>query len=157
MKRLPEPAPDTPTLDQLREVFLSAQSDTAARWGKMDCTQMTKHCRDFVDLYLGRVHVSLPVRLIARMMGPLFLARTIRKSPTETPKNLSTLPGLRAAADHELDFAEERRGLLAALAEVEALSGVQAHPLYGQVAAEDMIALVRHHTAHHANQFGLLS
>lgn len=156
MKRLPDPAPDTPTLEQLRTAFEAAGPETQGRWGSMTCPQMVRHCREFIDLYLGRVPVALPIRLLARLLGPVFLRRTLAKSPTATPRNLKTLPGIRADEALTLDFEAEKAQLLAGLEEVAALSGLLEHPLYGQMDSRDAVSLVRHHTAHHANQFGLL-
>lgn len=156
MLRLPPPAPDTPSIDELQSAFERAAPDTERRWGTMTCAQMLRHCRRFAELYLGRVHVALPMRLLARVLGPFFLRRTLRQSPTATPRNLSTLPTIRQRGPDDLDFEAERAKLLEILAEVQRLEGVHAHPLYGDMDADDVIALVRHHSAHHANQFGLL-
>lgn len=156
MKKLPEPTPDTPTLDEIREAFAHADPTTTPRWGTMNAPQMVRHCREFVDLYLGRKHVAAPMRLLARWFGPFFLKKTLAKSPTETPRNLSTIPSIKAAPGITPDFEVERQRLFAALDEIAALRGTVEHPLYGPTAAEDVIALVRHHTAHHLDQFGWL-
>lgn len=156
MLRLPAPAPDTPTLSELRAAIETARADTPGRWGKMTCTQMLRHCRRFAELYLGRVSVPLPVRLLARAFGPWFLRRTITRSPTQTPRNMKTLGAIRETGSDDPSFEREREDLLTVLEEVAKLEGTHPHPLYGEMQAEDMIALVRHHTAHHANQFGLL-
>ncbi|MBL4770525.1 MAG: hypothetical protein JKY61_05165 [Planctomycetes bacterium] len=47
------------------------------------------------------------------------------------------------------------RQLLEEFTEIESLTGLVNHPVYGPIDTEDMQSLVRHHTAHHANQFGL--
>lgn len=156
MKDLPTPAPDTPTLAALSQRLATLPPDRAPRWGRMDAAQMLRHCRVFCELCLGRVPVATPVRWLARVLGPWFLRRLLGKSPTQAPKNLGTLPALRARPGQPLDFDAERRALLAALDEIQALAGSHRHPLYGAMRAEDVQALVRHHTAHHANQFGLL-
>ena len=156
MRKLPEPPADTPTLDELRAALARATADTPARWGKMDCPQMVKHCRELIDLYQGRAHVAAPMRWLARWIGPFFLRRTLGKSPTRTPRNLSTLPAIRAKEGEALDLEAERARLLVGLDEIEALTGTVDHPLYGPTDARDVVNLVRHHTAHHLNQFGLL-
>lgn len=156
MKKLPDPTPDTPSIDGLRDAIARATPDTAPRWGTMTSPQMLKHCREFVDLYMGRAPVAAPMRWLARWLGPVFLTKTMKKSPTATPRNLSTIPSIKARSGAALDFEVERRRLLEALDEIAALKGTHDHPLYGPTAAEDVVALVRHHTAHHMNQFGLL-
>jgi hypothetical protein len=117
---------------------------------------MARHCHTFAELCLGRVQVGLPVRVLARLFGPLFLRRLLARPVAAAPKNLTTLPVLRARPGDALDFDDERHRLLAALDDIGALAGVHRHPLYGPMRATDVQSLVRHHTAHHANQFGLL-
>lgn len=121
----------------------------------MNPAQMTRHCRVFIDLCMGRVAVSGFVRVLARMLGPLFIRRLLAKPPTRSPKNLKTLPPLRMNG-LDLSLSAERELLFAAFDELEALGDAHRHPLYGRMRKRDVIALVRHHTAHHALQFGLL-
>lgn len=161
MLRLPPPTPDTPTLDALRAALPALRPDTTPAWGRLDATGMAQHCARFVDLYAGRVPVARPIRLLARLVGPLFLKRVVAKSPTRTPRNLSTLPALRvdATAPAERDpahFADARTRLDAALAEAATWTGTLDHVLYGPTDAETARNLVRHHTGHHFHQFGLL-
>ena len=155
--QLPTPAADTPTLAELRAAFDRLQASDEPRWGRMRAAQMTKHCRVFVELCLGNVKVGWPIRILARLLGPLFLRRLLPRSPLEAPKNVKTLPALRADDAEELDLDTERRLLAGAFDAVEALPGEHRHPLYGAMRRADVAALIRHHTAHHANQFGLLS
>lgn len=156
MLRLPAPTTDTPTIADLDAALDGLRPDTAPAWGTLDATGMVRHASRFVDLYCGRVRVAAPIRWAARLIGPLFLRKVIRSSPTATPRNLKTLPAIRSAADLDADFVAEVEALRAGLAEVEALEGVVEHPLYGRTAAESCRDLVRHHTAHHFHQFGLV-
>jgi hypothetical protein len=155
MRDLPDPSPDTPTLAGLRASFDRLEPTSKPRWGRMNAPQMLLHCRTFVDLCLGRVPVGLPVRLLARLIGPMFLRRMLAKSPRQAPKDLTTLKPLRTG-DAQVDLDGARRDLAARFDELEALPAEHRHPLYGRMRKQDVIALVRHHTAHHANQFGLL-
>ena len=58
--------------------------------------------------------------------------------------------------DSSLSLATELPGLYRVFDELEELPDSHQHPLYGRMRKQDVIALVRHHTAHHANQFALL-
>ena len=69
---------------------------------------------------------------------------------------MGTLPALRMGPGLHVDFEKGRRRFLEGLSEVESLEGVVLHPMYGPMKAEDAQALVRHHTAHHFCQFGLI-
>ena len=117
---------------------------------------MLRHCSRFMELYLGAMNVGLALRLISRWLGPPFLRRFIVRPLGETPRNMRTMQPLRLSEGETLDFAEERRLFLEGLAGVESLNGIVHHRLYGSMRAEDAQALVRHHTAHHFYQFGLL-
>jgi len=159
MFRLPAPTADTPALEDLRAALGALTPDTRPAWGKLDALGMARHSARFVDLYAGRVPVGWGTRTLARLIGPLFLRRVVAKSPTETPRDLTTLPALREGAAPEVDpaeFEEARATLDAALAEAATWEGVMDHPLYGRTEAESARTLVRHHTAHHFHQFGLL-
>jgi hypothetical protein len=156
MKKLPTPTADTPSFDELRRIFGELAPEGEPRWGTMDRGQMVKHCRGFIDLYQGRVKTNWVIRLLARMIGGAFLKKVLAKSPLETPKNMGTIPAIRAKQGEPLDFQHEVQQLLGGFREIEALTGIVQHPMYGPTHAEDIQSLVRHHTAHHANQFGLL-
>jgi len=109
-----------------------------------------------MELYLGAIGVNAGVRFLARLLGPMFLRRFIVKPLGRTPRNMRTLQSIRAVEPDVLGLAEERALFLKALDGVEALDGWVDHGLYGPMKAEDAQALVRHHTAHHFHQFGLL-
>ena len=157
MLQLPAPTTDTPTLDELDVALSALRSDTSPTWGTMNAVQMVRHCTKFVDLYRGNVPVPGLMRFAARMVGPMFLRRLIRSSPTKTPRNLRTLPSIRAAADLDAALDNEAAALRAGLDAIAALQGSVEHPLYGPTEAETCRTLVRHHTAHHFHQFGLLA
>jgi hypothetical protein len=157
MRDLPKPTVDTPSMLHLLAAFERLDADSTRRWGTMSPAQMARHCRLFCELCLGQVPVTAPIRWLARLLGPWFLRRMLAKSPTEAPKNLTTLSPLRADPTTELELDEEKVHLVAALDAIAALAGDHRHPLYGSMRAIDVQSLVRHHTAHHCNQFGLLT
>jgi hypothetical protein len=155
MLRLPEP-PDTPSFAALEGHFARLAPGQAPRWGRMTAAQMTRHCRLFAELCLGRVATPLPLRVVARLVGPWFLRRLLSRSPRRTPKNLRTLAPLRATTGENSDLDDERRRLATVFAELANAPDPMRHPLYGAMPRDSVQALVRHHTAHHLNQFGLL-
>ena len=153
---LPEVSPDTPTVAELRAALDRLDAATAPAWGTMDAPQMLRHCSQFMDLYLGSVSVPSGVRFLSRLLGPLFLRSFLTKPIGATPRNMGTMPAIKAQPEVELDFEAERTRFLERLAEVEALDGVIQHAMYGAMKAEDAKALVRHHTTHHFHQFGVV-
>ena len=117
---------------------------------------MLRHCSRFMDLYLGRIAVPGWARLVSRLIGPFFLRSFLTKPIGATPRNMGTMPAIKARPDLDLEFASERARFLERLAEVEALEGVIQHAMYGAMKADDAKALVRHHTTHHFHQFGVV-
>jgi len=122
----------------------------------MDAPQMLRHCSRFMDLYLGRIAVPGWARMVSRLIGPMFLRSLLTKPIGATPRNIGTMPAIKARPDVELEFEAERTRFLDRLAEVEALDGVIQHAMYGAMKAADAKALVRHHTTHHFHQFGVV-
>ena len=151
-----EVSPDTPTIAELRAALDRLDAATAPAWGTMDAPQMLRHCSRFMDLYLGRIAVPGWARLASRLIGPLFLRSFLTKAIGATPRNIGTMPAIKARPDLDLDFASERTRFLHRLAEVEALNGEIQHAMYGAMKADDAKALVRHHTTHHFHQFGVV-
>ena len=153
---LPDVSPDTPTIAELRAALERLDAVAAPAWGTMTAPQMLRHCSRFMDLYLGRIAVPGWARLVSRLIGPLFLRSFLTKAIGATPRNMGTMPAIKARPDHNLEFAAERTRFLERLAEVEALDGVIQHAMYGAMKADDAKALVRHHTTHHFHQFGVV-
>lgn len=156
MISLPDVSPDTPTIAELRAALERLDAGTAPAWGTMAAPQMLRHCSRFMDLYLGRIAVPAGVRVLSRLLGPLFLRSFLTKSIGATPRNMGTMPAIKARPDLDLEFVAERRRFLERLAEVEALEGVTQHAMYGAMKADDAKALVRHHTTHHFHQFSVV-
>lgn len=149
---------DLPGWPELRDAAGQLTESTERRWGTMTPAQMLRHANGFCALYLGELEVSGFIRLVARLLGKRFLRRVAGKSPLDTPRNMRTLPALHQT--EAPDFAAERRALRAHFDRWEALEsagGAWNHPMYGEMEVGDCAGLVRHHTAHHLNQFGVLS
>ena len=153
---LPPVSSDTPSFAGLREALSSLHEESNPTWGAMNASQMLRHCSRFMDLYLGRIDVPGWARLISRLIGPLFLRSFLTKPMGATPRNLGTMPAIKARPGVDLDFDAEVARFLKALADVEALDGVVQHAMYGAMKAADAKALVRHHTTHHFHQFQLI-
>ncbi len=156
MKPLPAPTDDTPNFDEIRAAIGRLTPETERRFGTMSPGAMLRHTDRFVDLYLGNIAVKPWIRFAAKLVGPPFLRRMMAKSATESPKGMKTLPQIRVSSDDDVNFEQERSRFLEHLGMVEALEGTLDHALYGKLDAASAKGLVRHHTAHHLHQFGLL-
>ena len=153
---LPPVAEDTPSFGELRRALERLEADAVPAWGQLNAAGMLRHCARFMELYLGAIGVHPVVRFLARWFAPRFLRWFIVKPLGGTPRNMRTLQSIRAVEPEVSGFLEERDLFLKALDEIEALQGTVNHGLYGLMRAEDAQALVRHHTAHHFHQFGLI-
>lgn len=151
---------DLPTWAELSQAAQSSDGDAAGFWGSMSAPQMLRHVNAFCGLYLGEIPVSFPIRAAARWLGKFFLKRVARQSPEATPKNMGTLPALRQEPTIHPIWADELARFLSYAEHIEAIEvagNPQQHPLYGEMSGRDFSGLLRHHTAHHFHQFGLLS
>lgn len=149
--------PETPSADQLKAALAALDQDHAPRWGKLNAPRMVAHVNRFMQLYLGQLTMGGMTGFLARYLGKVFLHRVVRKSPFSTPKNLSTAPVLAVGPTAPCEWKDELRQFGILLDQIESLQGDYHHPVYGMMNAEDVKGLVRHHAAHHFNQFGLLS
>ena len=146
---------ETPSAEQLTAALAALEAGTQPAWGKLDAPGMVLHVNRFMELYLGERKMGGFAGWMARHLGKVFLRRVAVKSPFETPRNLATAPVLAVRAGADLAGEVERFAVL--LGQIEALTGTYEHPVYGAMPADDVKGLVRHHTAHHFFQFGLLS
>lgn len=156
MISLPAVSPDTPSIAELRTALDRLEAGAVPTWGTMTAPQMLRHCSRFMDLYLGRIAVPGWARLVSRLLGPFFLRSFLTKPIGATPRNIGTMPAIKARHDVDLDFEAERTRFLDRLDEVEVLEGLIQHAMYGAMKAVDAKALVRHHTTHHFHQFGVV-
>lgn len=145
---------DTPSAQALLEALASLDGQKKPTWGKMDAAGMVEHVNRFMQLYLGHVRMGGLPGFLARYIGKPFLKRVAKQSPFETPKNLATAPVL--AVKKGSDLAQQVAQYAVLSGQIEALKGKYNHPVYGPMDAEDVKGLVRHHTAHHFHQFGLI-
>ena len=146
---------ETPTSAELLAALHRLTPETQPGWGKLNAAGMVQHVNRFVELYLGERKMGGVAGWLARHLGKAFLRRVAQKSPFDTPRNMATAPVLAVASG--VDFEAEVARFEPLFGQIDALSGTYAHPVYGPMDAEDVKGLVRHHTAHHFHQFGLLA
>ena len=149
---------DIPSIQDLTRALEGADSDASPRWGRMSAPEMLHHVADFGDLYFGEIKTSLFTRCVARLLGPFFLRTLTNKNPLGgTPRNLRTMPAIKASSSRVADWEQGLKRVRAMLKRLEMLTTeTMKHPLYGTMQTADFKALVLHHTAHHFHQFGLI-
>jgi len=132
----------------------SLNKNSIPNWGKMNSSQMMKHCSRFIDLYKGEIKLPFWYKIFGVTVGKLFLFYFSKKSPLKTPRNLKTLNSIKICEEN-LDFEYEKRILTEKLQDLSNIKQDIIHPIYGKMDSEKTKFLIIHHTIHHYNQFGL--
>jgi len=143
------------SIEEIIEKLNSLNKNSTPSWGKMNSSQMVKHCSAFIDLYLGKISVPFWYKYFGTTIGKLFLRYISKKSPLETPRNMRTDKSLKII-DENLDLDHEKKLLINKLHELHKITGQINHPIYGNMQSEQVVFLIKHHTMHHLNQFNLI-
>ena len=143
------------TISEIIQILKTISAEINPVWGKMNTSQMLKHCANFIDLYSGRTKVNFLMQILGRSFGFLFLQYVMKLDPKKTPRNLSTSSFMKVTST-ELSIENEKNNLIRKLLELEHLEDIVIHPIYGKMTKEKTLFLIKHHIMHHFNQFGLL-
>ena len=140
---------DKSTIDELIHRIDSLNENSTARWGKMNVSQMLKHCTQWEEMALGKTKYK------QSFLGKLFGKMALRKMMKEEPmkKNLPTVPAFKITGN--TDVAAEKRKWIQLLQEYEHFSNDGfIHPFFGAMTKEDTGYVVYKHSDHHLRQFG---
>jgi hypothetical protein len=143
------------SIEELIKKLHLLEEESISQWGKMNSSQMIKHCSNFIDLYLGKIKVPFWYKYFGVTIGKLFLIYISKKSPLKTPRNLRTIKSLKISEEN-LDFNLEKKVLSQKLNNLIKFEGNIDHPIYGKMESEKIKFLIIHHTTHHFNQFNLI-
>ena len=145
------------SVEELIEKLNSLNKNSTPRWGKMNSSQMVKHCSKSIDLYLGKITVPFWYKYFGVTIGKLFLIYISKLSPLKTPRNLRTMVKSLKISDENLDLDYEKDVLTQKLNNLINIEGKIDHPIYGKMESEKIKFLIIHHTTHHFNQFDLIN
>ena len=145
------------SVEELIEKLNSLNKNSIPRWGKMNSSQMVKHCSKSIDLYLGKITVPFWYKYFGVTIGKLFLIYISKLSPLKTPRNLMTMVKSLKISDKNLDLDYEKDVLIQKLNNLIDVQGKIDHPIYGKMESEKIKFLIIHHTTHHFNQFDLIN
>ena len=144
------------SVEELIEKLNSLNKNSIPRWGKMNSSQMVKHCSKTIDLYLGKITIPFWYKYFGVTIGKLFLIYISKLSPLKTPRNLKTMVKSLKISDKNLDLDYEKDVLIQKLNNLIGIEGEIDHPIYGKMESEKIKFLIIHHTTHHFNQFDLI-
>ncbi len=138
------------TLLSLTERITTLPITSSAKWGKMNCYQMLKHCTMSEEMFLGKT--SYKRLFIGRLFGKMALSG-ILKNDVGIKKNQPTHPDLKItgtgdASTEKLKWIELLNGY--AKADLTEFT----HPFFGKMTKDQIGKYVYKHTDHHLNQFG---
>jgi len=141
------------TISEIANRIESLSPDSQAEWGKMNASQMLRHCSESIEITYG---VRQPKqRFIGKLIGRIILKSSI-KDDKPIAKNIATHPDYVVT---ETDgFTREKSRFLNLLMQypqqvAEQISG-RVHPFFGAMNAEEWSKLNYKHFDHHLRQFG---
>ena len=126
----------------------SLKEDSVAQWGKMNVSQMMKHCSQWDEMALGKQKYKQS--FIGKLFGKMALKDMLKDQPIK--KGLPTVPSFKIEA--HINFTEERAKWIKLLKEYEHFSNEGfIHPFFGSMTNEHTGYIVYKHIDHHLRQF----
>jgi hypothetical protein len=141
---------DKTTRDEIISRINSLNENSTPQWGKMNVSQMMKHCTQWDEMALGKK------RYKQSFLGKLFGKRALKDMMKDEPmkKNLPTVPSF--IIKENTDVAEEKKKWIKLLDEYQHFSNENfIHPFFGAMTKEQTGHVVYKHIDHHLRQFGV--
>jgi hypothetical protein len=139
---------DKTTRDELKDRVNSVTENRTAQWGKMNVSQMLKHCRQWDEMALGKKKYKQS--FIGKLFGKMALKDMMKDEPIK--KNLPTVSSFKVKGN--TDFAEEKKKWIQLLEEYTYFSNDGfVHPFFGAMTKEHTGYLAYKHADHHLRQF----
>ncbi|MBA2250562.1 MAG: DUF1569 domain-containing protein [Chitinophagaceae bacterium] len=139
---------DKSTRDELINRINSLNENRTAQWGKMNVSQMMKHCSQWDEMAMGKKKYKQS--FIGRLFGKMALKNMLKDEPIK--QNLPTVPGFKIKEN--INFAEEKEKWINLLNGYEHFSNAGfIHPFFGAMSKEHTGQIVYKHIDHHLRQF----
>jgi hypothetical protein len=139
---------DKSTRDELITRINSLNEDSAALWGKMNVSQMMKHCTQWDEMALGKKKYKQS--FLGKLFGKIALKDMMKDEPIK--KNLPTVPSFKIKENS--DVAEEKKKWLKLIDEYNHFSNDGfIHPFFGSLKKETAGKMIYKHIDHHLKQF----
>jgi uncharacterized protein DUF1569 len=139
---------DKATRDELIARINSLNEKSTAQWGKMNVSQMLKHCTKWDEMALGKKKYK------QSFIGKLFGKRALKDMMKDTPmkKNLPTVPSFKVK--ETADVEEEKMKWIKLMDGYNQFSNDNfIHPFFGAMTKEDIGFMAYKHADHHLRQF----
>ena len=139
---------DQSTRDEIKSRIQLLNENSKAQWGKMEISQMMRHCTKWDEMALGKTIYKQS--LIGRLFGKLALKDILKDAPMK--RNVPTVPSFKVKEC--VNAAEEKAKWLRLLDEYGVYSGNgYIHPFFGMMTKEQTGYLAYKHMDHHLRQF----
>lgn len=137
--------------DELITRIRSLKPDNKALWGKMNASQMLKHCRLAEELYHGKTRYRR--MLLGRIIGHSVLKRLIRD---ETPLGKNAPTSSYFVVKEGGDWEAEKEKLIGLVEEYQDFTKSHIiHWFFGKMKREQIGIFAYKHLDHHLRQFGV--
>ncbi len=139
---------DKTTRDELISRINALDENSAAQWGKMNASQMVKHCAQWDEMALGKKIYKQS--FIGKLFGKMALKDMMKDEPMK--KNMPTVPSFKIT--DQVNIAEEKKKWIKLLSEYEHFENEGfIHPFFGPMTKEHTGYMAYKHIDHHLRQF----
>ena len=140
---------DIPTRDELIKRINALNENSMAQWGKMNVSQMLKHCVQWEEMILGKKVYKQS--FIGKLFGKSAL-KSMLKDDSQVKRNMPTVPAFKIKENGDIE--SEKRKWIALMEEHDHFSNHGfVHPFFGKMTKEQIEYLAYKHTDHHLRQF----
>lgn len=140
---------DDLTREELIQRVNKLKEDSTAQWGKMNVSQMMRHCSQWDEMALGKTRYKQS--LLGKLFGKMGLRDMMKDAPIK--RNLPTVSSF--VIKEQLDFNAEKARWIQLLHEYGNYSNDSfIHPFFGTLTKEQTGIIVYKHIDHHLRQFG---
>jgi hypothetical protein len=140
---------DKATRDEIINRINTLNENSKAQWGKMNVSQMMKHCTQFEEMSLGKKKYKQS--FLGKLFGKIALKDMLKDEPIK--KNLPTVPSFKIR-ENNFDLANEKEKWVKLIQEYEHFSNNNfIHPFFGKMTKEQIGLLDYKHNNHHLLQF----
>ncbi len=141
------------TTDEIIGRIENLPPDITARWGKMNVSQMLKHCNEVLMVAMGKKKVKR--NIFGVLFGKMVL-KSIVKNDKPLKKNAPTAPEF--TIKETPDFHKAKMELISTIHELQQKSAQDfenfRHPFFGRLTSQQWNILQYKHLDHHLRQFG---
>ena len=139
---------DQSTRDEIKNRIQSLSGNNTAQWGKMNISQMMRHCTKWDEMAL--VKTKYKQSFIGKLFGKMALKDIMKDEPMK--KNMPTVPSFKVK--EEINIAEEKIKWIKLIDEYENYSANGfIHPFFGMMTKDQAGYLAYKHIDHHLRQF----